>query len=65
MKHTREDALLLTVPQVAELLQIGRDTVYNLCHIPGFPCIRLGRMVRINRDGLQRWLDENNGEGLL
>ena len=59
-----EDPMLLTVPQTAELLQIGRDTAYQLAHREDFPAIRIGRSVRINREGLQRWLDENNG-GIL
>ena len=58
----RPDALLLTVSQTAELLQLGRDTVYQLTHREDFPAIRLGRNVRINREGLQRWLDNNNGD---
>ena len=53
--------LLLTVPQMAELLQIGRDQAYSLTHRNDFPCIRLGRSVRINRVGLQNWLNEHNG----
>ncbi len=58
---TKETPMLLTVPQAAELMQIGRDTAYNLTHIPGFPAIRIGRSVRISREGLQSWLDKQNG----
>lgn len=61
----QSDAQLLTVPQLAELWQIGRDQAYNLTHIPGFPVIRIGRSVRINRELLQPWLNENNGGILL
>lgn len=60
----KDHPLLLTVPQAAELMQLGRDTVYQLTHRPDFPALRLGQSVRINREGLQRWLDENNG-GIL
>ncbi len=62
---TDTNPLLLTVPQFAELFQIGRDQAYNLCHRPDFPAIRIGRSVRINREGLQSWLDEHNGGILL
>ena len=61
----KDDPLLLTVEQTAKLLQLGRDTVYNLTHIPSFPAIRIGRNVRINRDQLQSWLNENKGGILL
>ena len=55
------DPLLLTVSQTAELLQLGRDAVYNLTHVDGFPAIRIGRCVRINRELLQEWLNKNGG----
>lgn len=63
--NIKDHPLLLTVSQAAELLQVGRDTMYTLCHRADFPAIRLGRSVRINREGLQNWLDKNNGGTLL
>ena len=60
-----EGPMLLTVPQAAKLLQVGRDTMYNLTHRQDFPAIRVGRNVRINREQLQSWLNDNNGGILL
>lgn len=60
-----EGPMLLTVPQLARQLQIGRDQAYTLCHRDDFPAIRIGRSVRINKAGLQDWLDRNNGGILL
>lgn len=60
-----QDAQLLTPPQLAALWQIGRDQAYNLCHIPGFPCVRIGRSIRIIKSRLEDWLAENNGGILL
>lgn len=57
--------LLLTVDQTAEILQLGRDKVYDLCHRADFPSIRFGWSIRINRDGLQIWLNKHNGRDLL
>ncbi|NBI66088.1 DNA-binding protein [Pseudoflavonifractor sp. 60] len=65
MPNIKENPMLLTVSQAAELLQLGRDTVYQLTHREDFPAIRLGRNVRINRAALQAWLDKNNGGMLL
>lgn len=59
------DAQLLTADQLAKLWQIGRDQAYNLCHIPGFPCIRIGRNIRIIKSRLEDWLNKNNGGNLL
>lgn len=60
-----EGPMLLTVSQAAKLLQVGRDTMYNLTHRRDFPAVRIGRNVRINREQLQSWLNDNNGGILL
>ena len=60
-KDIKDSPLLLTVPQTAELLQLGQDAVYTLCHRSDFPAVRIGRSVRINREGLQTWLNNQNG----
>ena len=62
---SEKEALLLTVPELARQLQIGRDQAYNLCHIPGFPCIRIGRNIRVIKSRLEDWLNDNNGGNLL
>lgn len=65
MPRKKESPMLLTASQLAELWQIGRDQVYTLCHRDDFPVIRIGRSIRINKEGLQPWLDKNNGGNLL
>ena len=53
-----ERALLLTIPEVAKLLGIGRTTVYTLIHQEGLPSVTLGShgKMRIRRVSLERWL---------
>ncbi len=48
---------LLTIPQVAEYLGVCRAHVYKLIS-NGLPVIRLGRLVRIQKTSLQRWLED-------
>jgi excisionase family DNA binding protein len=48
---------LLTIPQVAEYLGVCRAHVYKLIN-NGLPVIRLGRLVRIQKTSLQRWLED-------
>lgn len=62
---SEKEALLLTVPELARQLQIGKNTAYELCHRRDFPAVKIGRAVRINKAGLQGWLNENNGGILL
>jgi excisionase family DNA binding protein len=49
---------LLTIPQVAEYLGVGRAHIYKLINTNGLPVIRLGRSVRIHMTSLQRWLQD-------
>lgn len=46
----------LTVSQLADILQLPRSTAYDLIHRPGFPLLRLGRIVRIPKDAAMKWL---------
>jgi excisionase family DNA binding protein len=61
---------LLTVPEAAELLRIGRNTAYALIAARQLPHVRLGRTLRVPRAALERWLAEttrmpaiDNGSG--
>ena len=49
---------LLTVQEVAEILRVTTDHVYELirqARLPG--AIRVGRFIRINAEALQRWIE--------
>ena len=49
-------ALLLKVPDAARLLNISRDHCYELIARGEIPHIRLGRVIRIPRVGLEQWI---------
>jgi excisionase family DNA binding protein len=48
---------ILTPPQAAELLQIGRTRIYELCRTAGFPSTRVGKSFRISKARLLEWVD--------
>ncbi len=50
------DALLLKVPEAARLLDISRGLAYELVARGELPSIRLGRVIRIPRHGLEQWI---------
>jgi excisionase family DNA binding protein len=52
--------LLLTIPQVANALNLGRTKVYELIWKENLPVQKFGRAVRVSKEDLQRWLDERN-----
>ena len=67
MKKTeiREDSsrtvtppLLLSIPDVAASLGLGRSKVYELIAKEGLPVIRFGRSVRVSAASLQKWVEQ-------
>ena len=50
-------AMLLTVRDVEAELQLGRTRTYELLRSGEIPIIRIGRVLRVPRDALQRWID--------
>lgn len=48
----------ISVKQMAEKLNISLDTAYVYSHMEGFPAIKVGRIIRISEDKLERWLDK-------
>jgi len=50
---------LLRIAEAAELLGVGRSTVYQLVSANAVPVVRVGRLVRIPRDALLRWIKDH------
>ena len=44
--------------EVQAILRIGRSKVYEMIARGELPVVRIGRAVRIPRDGLARWIVE-------
>jgi len=42
----------LTVDEVAHLMKISNKTIYGWCSKGYLPCVKFGRLVRINKDEL-------------
>ncbi|MDF9409064.1 MAG: hypothetical protein A4E52_01865 [Pelotomaculum sp. PtaB.Bin013] len=41
-----------------KIIPIGKQGVYNLCHRPDFPSIRIGKKFIIPKEGLKNWLEK-------
>lgn len=66
MAITRQTAVadlpeLLRVEEVAQWLDIGRGTAYELVRTGALPCVRLGRLVRVPRLALAGMAREVTG----
>lgn len=49
---------VLSVKEMAELMNISQWMAYELCRNPGFPAVRIGRRVLVRRDQLMAWMDK-------
>jgi len=55
MKTTK---LTYTVPELADVLGIGKNKAYELVRTEGFPVIIIGSTIRIPIEALNKWLNE-------
>lgn len=58
---TAHDRITLTAPEVAQLLGLHIDTVYDLARKKEIPCVRIRRRVFFRREAIERWMAEKEG----
>jgi predicted DNA-binding transcriptional regulator AlpA len=57
----RVDKLAYSVPELADVLGIGRNAAYELVNRDDFPSIRISeKRIVIPIDGLKAWLEEQS-----
>ena len=54
---------VLDVEDVARLLRVGRNTIYELVGRNEIPHRRLGKQIRFSRDALMSWLGSWSSQG--
>ena len=55
---------LISVPELARYLSIGRCKAYDLAKQPDFPSIKIGQKILIDTELLEKWL-QNKAETTL
>jgi excisionase family DNA binding protein len=58
--HSPTGPLLLTIAQVAAVLNLGKTKVYELIYQEHLPIHKFGRATRVSPTELQQWLQERN-----
>ena len=53
------DKALLRAEEVARVLGIGRSKAYEMIARGELPSLRIGRLVRVPRHALDRWIAEH------
>ena len=56
-----DSSLLLTVSEAARVLRISRNLAYELVARGELPAVRLGRVIRVPRHGLEQWIARQSG----
>ena len=51
--------IMLSVPQLAVLLNISRSGACALTRSEGFPALKIGSRIVVPKDKLQDWINEN------
>ena len=55
--------LMLSVPDVAQVLGISRAGAYELAHSREFPSMKVGSRIIIPKDKFLLWVERQCGEG--
>lgn len=51
---------VMTVQEVADYLQLNKQTVYRKVRAGQIPAIKIGKVLRFKRDVIDGWLRENS-----
>lgn len=51
--------IMLSVPQLAAVLNISRSIAYALVRSDGFPSLKIGSRIVVPKDNLLCWINEN------
>ena len=58
-KSYEELPLMLSAPEVAEVLGISRAGAYDLVLSAGFPHLKLGNRILVPKDKFIQWIDDH------
>ena len=59
------ERLLISVEEAAEMLGVGRSTVYDLMRVGKIPSVRIRRCRRVPVDGLRAYIAGEQSRGWL
>ena len=60
-KNFDELPLFLNAKTVAEVLGIAPSSAYELMHEKGFPILKVGNRLLVEKDKFKEWINRNTG----
>jgi excisionase family DNA binding protein len=55
--------ILIDINELSELLSVKPSTIYWWCSIDFIPHVKLGRLVRFEKEAVLKWLEKNSIKG--
>lgn len=59
------EQMLLTPKEAAQVIQVGRSTMYRLVGAGKVPHVRIGTSIRVPVEGLRAWVKANSEGGAV
>lgn len=59
VQDTTNEKILLTIKDIQEIFQCGKNYAYSLTKLKGFPTIKIGKKIFVPKDKLEKWIEEN------
>ena len=60
-----EEITMYTVKDIQRIFKCSQAHAYELVNTSGFPQMRIGRKILIEKHLLKRWIDKNVGKTIL
>lgn len=57
--------ILYDVNDIQEIFKCGKRQSYQLIHTNGFPSIKIGKKILVEKTALEKWIDQNKGKTVL
>lgn len=65
LEEEKNERLMLSIDQTAEILGISTSLMYQLSRTDGFPVTKIGRRSLISKKALEEWIDKKSGTVVL
>jgi hypothetical protein len=59
------DIIMYTVKEIRQIFKCSQTQAYGLVNASGFPSIKVGGKILVEKMALEKWLDKNRGKRIL
>jgi hypothetical protein len=60
-----DDIIMYTVKDIRHIFKCGLKQAYELVNASGFPSIRIGGKILVEKSALESWLARNRGKRII